>query len=153
MSEKGYPAILEEHFRVYNIGAASFLIMSIVQWIFTDVKYAPWLGVVFALYLIASNIRLHMKVKREGFEWKSFKVIDHTYLSRRHRKPTGFIALGFNEGEPIKRYHFALADRTETPEIGAMLEICIPGGARISEIGRTNYVSVYYGIMCGGHAL
>ena len=153
MNKTNYPPMLEKHFRANEIGIVILLVASIFQWGVMDAKYVPCLGVFFALLLAVSNVRLRHRIKSEGFCWKQFTVIDHTYLTQLHSKPTGFLALSFSEGEPIRRYHFALADNTKTPEIGADVEVCIPGGVRISEIGRNFYVSSYYGIMQNGEPL
>lgn len=153
MKDKQYSELVKRRFAGYNTGTIMFLLMSIVGWLYPGVNYAPWIGVFFALIITFMNIRAHHRIEREGYDWKQFKVIDHTYLSRLHRKPTGFIALGVNDGEPVRRYHFALTSSMKTPEPGSMLNICIPRDARISEVGRTLYVSDYYGIISNGEPL
>ena len=147
------PKIIEEKMAKYSAGAVVFLIMGMVQWVVQHSFYAVLPGVFMALILIGLRERFRRRIQREGFCWKQYKVIEHTYLLRWHKKPTGFVALSFNEGEPVKRYHFALTNRIETPEIGMMLNICIPGDVRIEEIGRTSYVYECFGIMHDGHAL
>ena len=66
---------------------------------------------------------------------------------------TGAVMVAPHMARPIKRYHFSMTDRMETPEIGSTLNICISGDVRTSEIGRTSYVSDYYGMMYDGHVL
>ena len=69
-----------------------------------------------------------------------------TCVSGKKVPPAGFIALRYNDGEPIRRYHFALADRMNTPEIDTYVDVCIPGDVRINKIGCNLYVSGHYGI-------
>ena len=140
------PKAIDERMAKHSAGAVVFLIMGIMQWIMVGSVYAALPGVLIALILIVLKERFRRKVRREGFCWKRYKVIDYTYLTCLHKNPTGFVALSFDEGEPIKRYHFALAGKMETPDIGEMIYVCIPGNVRISEINGNNYVSEYYEI-------
>lgn len=153
MSNLEYPEMLKKKIAAYNTGVVVFLAMSIVHWSLTDVVYAPLLGALFSLLIMAMKIKLLRRIRQKGFCWKQYKVIDYTHLTRWRRKPTGFIALSFNEGEPVKRYHFSLADSMGTPEIGAMLDICVPGDAKITEVGVTSFVSEYFGILYNGKSL
>ena len=152
MKEK-YPPNVKRLLAGHRTGAAVMLVMAAASWFYTHSFISVLFGAFLAFVLLILGVRFRNKVRKEGYEWKKYHVIEHTYLSRWHRKPTGFLALSFNEGEPIRRYHFALADNTRTPEIGADVEVCIPGGVRISEIGRNFYVSSHYGIMQNGEPL
>ena len=70
----------------------------------------------------------------------------HVAVRKGKVPPAGFIALRYNDGEPIRRYHFALADRMNTPEIDTYVDVCIPGDVRINKIRCNLYVSGHYGI-------
>lgn len=146
MNRKEYPELLERRLASYNIAIIVLIGMGIAEWVLMDIVYGLFLGPILAIAIAIIKNRFRKKVCRVGFVWMRFRVIDHTYLSHYHRKPTGFIALSVSEEDILCRYHFALSDRMETPRIGDTLDICVPRDAEVSEIGRTLYVSKYYGI-------
>ena len=148
-----YPSSVRRSLTVHSTGAVICFVMASVSWFYSHSIYLVLPGILFATIVLVMRTRLLCRVRKYGYEWKRYKVIAYTCLSRWHRKPTGFIALNYNDGEPIRRYHFALADSMKTPELGAYVDICIPGDARISEIGRNFYVSSHYGIIQNGQAL
>ena len=145
--------MLKRELEYYNGTIVLLLSLSITERLLLGLVYAPCLGLLFATLIIALKIKLCRKVRREGFSWKRYKVIELTYLTRWHRKPTGFFAVSINEGEPLKRYHFPYTEWTESPGAGDCLDICIPRGVKISVVGVTSYVCDYYGMMNGEHEL
>lgn len=148
-----YPSNVQRLLAGHSTGAFLFLVMAIASWFYAHSIYPVLLGIVFAVIVLIMRAQLIRRVRKYGYEWKRYKVISYTYLSRWRRKPTGFIALSYNDGEPIRRYHFALADSMKTPELDAYVDVCIPGNAKINEIGRNFYVSSHYGIIQNGQAL
>ena len=46
-----------------------------------------------------------------------------------------------------------MADSMETPKTGAMLDICVTGDAKITEVGGTSFVSEYFGFLYNGRSL
>ena len=151
--KKHYPPDVERLLTGDSTAVCIYFIMTIASWFYLHSVYTVLVGMFCVFVILIMRIRLLRRVKKYGYEWKRYRVISYTYLRRWNRKPTGFVALSSNDGEPIRRYHFALADRMKTPELDAYVDVCIPGDARISEIGRNFYVSSHYGISQNGHPL
>lgn len=146
MNADKYPDMLKKRMDGSNIMIGTFLITGIVFWIVLGSLSSLILCMFFLAVSIFSKVKLCRSLKRDGFSWKRYKVIDYTYLTRHNRQPSGFVVLSCNDNEPIRRYHFGLSRKLETPQVGSLVEVCVPGNVKISEIGWVYYVSEYYGI-------
>ena len=91
-------------------------------------------GILCISYALCSKLR----IIREGYKTRLFRVYDYTFISRRMRSPTGMLMRPI-EGNYFAKYHLAVNTKCGLPELGSVVKVYVPGTVTINSYGDRHY--------------
>lgn len=83
------------------------------------------------------------RIISKGYSVYLFRVAGYTYFTRTGKHPIGMILQ--NNTEPFKKYHVAVKDNLTTPEVGDIIMVYVPAGAKRKEYNNQHYYTSVLG--------
>ena len=90
------------------------------------------------------------KVRKRGFEYWRFKVLAHTFFPYKRRTINCVVAAPCVSRYTDKLFEIIIRDDEEPPEVGKMIEVCIPKDAKVREMDNRYLLGSYYDLSVNG---
>ena len=142
---KSLPAPIRSRFMGYTAAAVIFVLMGIVSWILTRSALSGVLGVVLAGVILGMRFYHKQRIIKKGFEIWGFHVIEHTYLTRVNRKPTGINAEALDGPYKGEVFSIPLTSQTPAPLENSFIDVCVPADVTASRMNGRMYLSECHG--------
>ena len=146
MPISAYPFAIQRRLKGYLTMIGVFVAASIILFIITRSFMSSLLGVIMAALIGMLYIMQKHQLDRDGFDIWLLRVVDHTYLTRLNRKPTGFYAEALNGPYRGAMCQISLASQSVAPPAGEVIELCVPGNLEASLLRDVYYIPQYYGL-------
>lgn len=80
----------------------------------------------------------------KGFKVWRFKVLAHSFVAYKGKKINSVIAAPYVSPYTDKNYEILLREDDELPEVGSVIEICMPGDIEVHEARNRYIIGGYY---------
>ena len=144
ISNRKYPKQVETSIRGYHIFTTLYLVLAAKALI---TGQPTWLAIILLSLACLPEIlcaRYKRRILKRGFVNWRFKVLANSYFHYKGKKTDCILAAPYVSPYMDKMFEIILADKEDLPEVGSMIEICIPGNTKVYELENRYIVGGYY---------
>ena len=144
IKNKKYPRRVELAIKGYHIFTTIYLALATNALITGRPARVVRVFLAFACVLEIYAALYKRRILKRGFaNWK-FKVLANSYFYYKNKKIECVLAAPYVSPYIDKMFEIILNDGEELPEVGSMIEICIPGDLKIHEAENRYIIGYYY---------
>lgn len=140
------PFVIERKLKGYTTFMLLFLAFGVFSFAFTKSVFICAFGVLLAVAVYMLGRFQRAKILSVGYEFWDMVVIEHTFLTRLQKRPTGMYLRAENGPYAGRICHLALTAADVVPASGQRLRVCVPSDAEASLIRDVYYIPQYYGV-------
>ena len=139
-----YPKRVESAIRVFHIFTTIYLALATKALITGRPARVVLVFLAFACVPEVYAALYRRRILKRGFaNWK-FKVLANSYFYYKNKRIECVLAAPYVSPYLDKMFEVILNDGEELPEVGSMIEICIPGDLEIHEAENRYIIGGYY---------